>query len=211
MKLKLASSLIAVSALFSVPAQATTIVQNGSFEEFETTQLNGGGWNVYNSIPGWTTVSGAGIEVQTNPTLDTIDAQDGRAYVELDSNNNSLMSQIVSLDIGSYLLKFFYSPRNATTGDNGIDYSIAGMTGGISGPSADPLTAVGFWTEISALFRVTTAGNYALNFEATGTSNSLGGFVDNVSIAAVPVPAAGFLLFGALGGLAALRSRRKVA
>jgi hypothetical protein len=211
MKLKFSACLLAVGALFSLPAYATTIVENGSFEDFDATKLNGSGWHVYPSIPSWTAVSGAGIEIQTNPTLGTIDAQDGRAYVELDSDNNSSMTQFVNLNVGSYLLKFFYSPRNGDSGDNGIDYSIAGLTGNISGPSVDPLTGVGFWTEISALFKVTTAGSYALNFAATGTSNSYGGFVDNVSVAPVPVPAAGFLLFGALGGLAALRRRRKAA
>ena len=39
-----------------------------------------------------------------------------------------------------------------------------------------------------------------------------GGFdVDSISVSAVPLPAAGFLLVGALGGLAALRRRRKAA
>lgn len=211
MKLKISACLIAASALFSVPAYATTIVQNGSFENFDATQLNGQGWQVYSSIPSWTAVSGAGIEIQTNPTLGTIDAQDGAAYVELDSHNNSSMTQSINLNVGSYFLKFFYSPRNGNSADNGINYSIAGLTGNISGPSTNPLTGVGYWTEISAMFRVLTAGSYALNFTATGTNNSLGGFVDNVSVAAVPVPAAGFLLFGALGGLAAMRRRRAAA
>ena len=155
-------------------------------------------------------MSGAGIEIQTNPTLTTIDAQDGYAYVELDSNNNSSMKQSVYLDVGQYLLSFFYSPRNNTLGDNGIDYSIAGLSGNVSGPSAGPpSTSVGSWTEITSLFTISTAGSYDLGFAATGTSTSLGGFIDNVSIAAVPLPAAGFLLIGALGGLGFMRRFRK--
>jgi len=43
----------------------------------------------------------------------------------------------------------------------------------------------------------------------SGTGDGFG--VDGITIAAVPLPAAGFLLFGALGGLAALRRRRKMA
>ncbi|MGX0978396.1 hypothetical protein ACSSVY_004136 [Roseovarius sp. MBR-51] len=43
------------------------------------------------------------------------------------------------------------------------------------------------------------------------TQAATGGFdVDAISVSAVPLPAAGFLLVGALGGLAALRRRKQV-
>ncbi len=213
MLLKTLSAALSAAYFLSSPVHASTLVQNGSFESFDTTKLNGSGWHVFNSIPGWSLVSGAGIEIQTNPTLPTIDAQDGRAYVELDSNNNSSMSQSLYLTTGNYLLSFFYSPRTQAANDNGIDYSIAGLSGTISGPSLALGTAVGVWTEISSVFHVATDGNYALNFGASGTSNSLGGLIDNVSVtvAAVPVPAAGLMLLGALGGLAGLRRKRRIA
>ena len=206
-RLYLASA--AVGLLLSLPAQAATIVENGSFESFNAGGLNGSGWGVFASIPGWTTLSGPGIEIQTNPTLGTINAQDGLAYVELDSHNNTSMGQSVALGVGRYALSFWYSPRVSTLGDNGIDYSIAGLSGNVSGPSIIPVTAVGLWTEITSVFSISTAGSYNLVFAATGIDNSLGGLIDNVSISAVPVPAAGFLLVGALGGLAALRRRRR--
>ena len=49
------------------------------------------------------------------------------------------------------------------------------------------------------------------NVTSVTFSSSLGGNVriDDIVVAAIPVPAAGLLLFGALGGLAALRRRRK--
>lgn len=50
------------------------------------------------------------------------------------------------------------------------------------------------------------------DFTNASTKPSTGGFdVDSISVSAVPLPAAGFLLVGALGGLAALRRRRKAA
>ena len=45
--------------------------------------------------------------------------------------------------------------------------------------------------------------NYALNFYLSDGSQDL------ISVAAVPLPAAGFLLMAGLGGLAALRRKRK--
>lgn len=221
---------IALAALFAGLAsgsvvQAATIVQNGSFEIAPapgTTGLNGRlfstlttsapGWEIFTSLPGWTTVTGAGIEVQTDAAIPQTDAEFGDHYVELDSNNNSSMSQtLTNLGVGSYLLSFWYSPRTANSATNGIGYSIADLVGSVTGPGGSLNTTVGHWTEITAKFFVKTAGDYNLDFRAEGTSDSFGGFVDNVSVtvAPVPVPAAGLLLVGALGGLAALRRRRK--
>ncbi|MDZ4093446.1 MAG: hypothetical protein U1D35_00880, partial [Paracoccaceae bacterium] len=198
--MKLALAAIAAIALLSAPAGAATIVQNGSFENIPG-PLSNGNWGVFNSIPSWYTVSGGGIEIQTNPTLPTIDAQDGNNYVELDSTSNSSMEQLINLGVGRYILSFFYSPRNGDANDNGIDYGVNDLSGlplvvnlfqgNVSGPSLVPATAVGLWTRITGIFNVTTAGQYQLKFAATGTNNSLGGLIDNVSVASVPVPAAG--------------------
>lgn len=221
-------SALAFSASIASPSLSATVV-NGSFEADAGVALDGqafsslasgfgsNSWSVFSSLPGWTTVSGAGIEIQTSNTLGTINPQDGQHYVELDSNNNSAMQQTINFaSTGRYLLSFFFSPRDGDAGSNIIDYSLVGaaspvvnlLAGSVTGPaSGPPATAVGLWTQITAEFVVTQAGNYNLKFAASGTNNSLGGFVDNVSIAAVPLPAGGLLLIGALGGLVALRRR----
>jgi hypothetical protein len=59
-----------------------------------------------------------------------------------------------------------------------------------------------------------TSGNSLLLFfddDGNQADDNHDDLVVRVDIAAVPVPAAGFMLFGALGGLAALRRRRKAA
>lgn len=195
--------LAAAFVVGSLGAGHATTVTNGSFED---NPLGSGGWDVYPGIPGWTVTSGSGIEIQSSGLLG-FPAQDGSYYVELDSYNNSGISQSVSLSVGRYLLSFWYRPREGVTGTNGIDYSIAGLlaTATITG------VAPSDWIQVTAEFIVTTAGSYDLSFVASENSDSLGGLIDNVSIAAVPVPAGGLLLLGALGGLAALRRRKAIA
>jgi hypothetical protein len=224
------TAIVAATALLVGASTASAVVvTNGSFEADAGIALDGqafstlvGGapgssnsWSVFTSLPGWTTISGSGIEVQTNNTLTTINAQDGSHYVELDSNNDSAMQQTITFtSTGRYVLSFYFSPRDGNPSSNGIAYSISGglLSGSITGPgSGPPVTAVGTWTPILAEFIVTTAGSYNLVFAASPTdAGSVGGLIDNVSIAAVPVPAGGLLLLGALGGLAALRRRKTI-
>jgi hypothetical protein len=210
-------------------AQAATLVQNGDFEVdpapgsaglrngvlFGNLTTSGPGWDIYSALPGWSATGGAGIEVQTDKAVGQTDALFGEHYVELDSNNNSSMRQTVSLTAGRYLLSFWYSPRalqgNAQAQTNGVSYAIANLAGNVTGPGGLNGTTVGNWTEITGFFDVGADSTYNLDFAAVGTSDSYGGFIDNVSVAAVPVPAAGLLLVGALGGLAALRRRRAAA
>ena len=71
-------------------------------------------------------------------------------------------------------------------------------------------TSVGAWSYLSYVFSVTMAGPDTLSFSGVGDNDSLGGLLDDVSISAVPLPAGGLLLLGALGGLAAMRRRKSI-
>jgi hypothetical protein len=219
----------AISAGVFGAATASTIVTNGSFESgvpgntrglsnnafFGNLNSTGPSWDRWKNLNGWRTVVGSGIEVQSNRTLSTIDAQAGTKYVELDSTRNSGMAQTIALGIGSYMLSFWYSPRTSDPKTNGIEFSLGNALGYLTGGYATagtPATAVvGRWTKIWRIFDVKTAGNYDLRFTATGLSDSYGGLLDSVDVAKVPLPAAGFGLMAALGGLAALRRRRQKA
>ncbi len=215
---------------------SAAIVSNGGFEDLTGAQTstsgNGSGtptqaellvndlitgnWGVFGSIPDWTSTSGTGIEVQTAPTLTNVNPRTGSFYVELDSNGpgltNSAMEQSVSLQAGStYLLEFWYTPRVANNpGTNIISYGIAGSSfagGTVTGPPP----GVGTWSLVSQHFTVDADGDYLLQFAALGNDDFLGGFIDDISISAVPLPAAGFLLLGAMGGLGFMSRKRKAA
>lgn len=211
----------ALAAMIVAPATAATtsnLVTNGSFENVPSNSgdiVNAGNWDVYTSIEGWNSqagVNGSGIEVQTNPTLRFIDAQDGGRYVELDSHRgtytNSTMYQDVMLTAGTYRFSFYYSPRTRNVNSNGISYSVGSY---VSGLATGPSNGVqrGSWTEFAETFTVAGDETVRLTFSAVGRDDSLGGLVDNVSIAPVPLPAAGWMLLAGVAGLGALRGRRK--
>ncbi len=206
---------VAATMAVAVSQAQANVLENGSFEAPNL----GGGWNVYHSIPGWVTTGGSGIEIETNGTV--VNAQDGDQYVELDSYSNSAMSQAVDTVVGQfYELSFWYRPRtDGGNNDNGINVYWDGMASNSLvgfGPSSEVLnlenyiaSQMGDWTE----FRVTLQAFSewtALSFEADGENNSLGGFIDNVSLvrtASVPEPTTLALLGLGMLGLRAARRR----
>ncbi|MEM6635479.1 MAG: hypothetical protein AAF667_06265 [Pseudomonadota bacterium] len=225
-----------VAALFAVTggvAQAAT-VQNGSFDEIgdftgitdgdsngqtlsELQAGIGGTWDVYSTLPGgWTTTSGGGIELQTKATLG-VTPHSGPFYVELDSEtylgqngqvqSNSSMEQLLGdLAPGHYQLSFWYRARNKQLNTNGVSVEI------YNGALSEQLVVSNnttSWVEYVFGFEVLDgSGPLTLKFSAAGNSDEYGGFIDTVSITAVPVPAPALLLLGALAGLGALRRTR---
>ena len=129
--------------------------------------------------------------------------------VELDSNNNSSMERII--EAGDYDLKFWYSPRpGVPLTSNGIDVLLDGVsifqiTGTGTGDGSTD------WSQQYLQFSLASAG--VLRFEAIGTSESLGGYVDSIALSnAVPEPATWAMMiggFGLVGG--AMRRRGRMA
>jgi hypothetical protein len=202
----LAAAILATSLLAANTASATVILAS----TFENPQLCRGCWQVFQSADGWTKLSGAGIEIQ-NHAAGNPAANGGNQFVELDSHfagsNSSMFYQFNYT--GAVTLDFLYSPRpNIPNTSNGITVFLDNvdlMPGVITG-AGGPTTS---WTQHTRNFNV-VAGQ-RLIFSAAGTQDTLGGYLDNINITAVPEPGTWALMIGGFGlAGAALRRRRAV-
>lgn len=177
------------------------LVVNGGFED---PALPYGSWTVFSGITGWSLTSGHSIEVQNHVAGSPYE---GDQHVELDSYANSAMAQTIATVAGqNYNLSFAYSPRpSVAAGSNYINVFwngalLASPTGTTSGDTS--------WTVYNYL--VTAAGaTSVLEFSASGTSDSLGGYIDDVRLeSSVPAPASLALLGLGLLGFSGVRRKK---
>ncbi len=180
-------------------AAAQNFVTNGSFESPAI-----GGFVVVSSMPGWTLSSGTGFEIQNNvagaPFV-------GAQHIELDGNVNSGMTQTVPTATGvPYVLSVEYSPRpGVAAASNGVEVRINGAL--VATLVADgTANANTVWTKYS--FPFTATGATVVDFRAVGTSDGVGGYIDDVQcLASGPpllVPAMSPLMLGVMALLLAL-------
>ena len=192
------ASLLAAAIAAASPASAATQI---FFNDWDSTDFGAGpGFTVLPSYEGWTAVAGSGIEVQYNGVAGT--PFSGENLVELDSHNNSTMERAIGS--GTYELSFYYSPRpGIPMSSNGIDVlvngvSIFNVTGDGGGNTGWVLQTVNF----------SLAGPGTLRFAAVGTSDSLGGYIENVTLTAVPEPATWAMMIGGMGLVGTAMRRR---
>lgn len=187
----LAAAIVGISLFGAVPASAATTFTN----TWDSVDFGSGpGYIILPAYEGWTAVAG-GIEIQYNNVAGA--PYSGENFVELDANFNSTMERLI--DAGAYTLSFYYSARpGIPSSSNGIDVllnglSIYNVTGAGTGSTNWMLNTVNF----------SLAAPGSLRFAAIGTSDSLGGYLENVSLAAaVPEPATWAMMligFGVVG------------
>ncbi|HEX5377910.1 MAG TPA: PEPxxWA-CTERM sorting domain-containing protein [Phenylobacterium sp.] len=197
--LAIASAAVALATLGASAASAAVVFNS----TFEGAAVNSGHYITVNSIDGWTS-STYGIEVQ-NHIAGSPAATGGNKFVELDTNRNSSMSR--NIGAGTFDLSFLYSPRpGVASNSNGIEVwigqTLLGSYSGVGGGDTN-------WSTKNIHFA--TAGG-PLTFVATGRSDSLGGYLDNIKlVSGVPEPSTWAMMitgFGLMG--VTLRRRRLV-
>lgn len=172
--------LLAATALIAAAGTTGASAKTILFSSFDNVANapTAGGFRIYTAgtvVDGWT--AGAnGLELQASAAGAPFSSPN---HVELDTTANS--SMFVNLGAGNYKVSYFYSPRiNLPASSNTITLSIGNTL-------LDTITSTGgattAWTNRTVKFR--TSGG-ALTFAAAGTSDSRGGYLDNITISAVP-------------------------
>jgi len=161
------------------------LVINGGFE---TPDVPTGGWAVFPdaSQTSWTVESGAGLEIQDHAAGTP---HGGNQLAELDSNNSSAISQMISTVAGKqYRLTLWYSPRpNVPAGDNTIGVTVKVTSGGVTviddiiGASSAGGSDTS-WQKITYNFVATDASTKIMFSDMGNYNNSYGGYLDDISV-----------------------------
>lgn len=200
--LALAGAALAVAS----PATAQSFSNNWDSSNFGLTP----GFTIIDNYEGWfyDGGDGSGIEVQFNNVAGT--PFSGPNFVEVDSDGNIAMSHAIA-QAGTYDFTFYYSDRpNVGADSNGLEVllngaSILSVAGGAGGADTN-------WTQYTV--RLSAIANSTITFSALGNSDSFGGYIDDVALAAVPEPstwAAMILGIGAVGGTLRRRQASRAA
>ena len=194
------------ASLLAAGAASAAVVQ---FSGFETPDVAFNDYDIFDTADGWTKSAGtSGIEIQDHVAGDPAPTG-GDQFVELDSNFNSSMFYTFA-SAGTFKIDFLFSPRPGIgPASNPISLYLNGVLLAPPGTlTGGPLGATDWNAYGSNAFNAGVGDT--LLFAAEGESDSLGGYIDNITIStAVPEPATWMMMMLGFGGLGALLRRRR--
>ena len=182
--------------------RASNIVVNNSFE---SPVVPNGGWTLLSSVPGWDLASGPGIEIQNHAAGTPFD---GNQFLELDSTGESAVYQDLPTIAGAeYYLSFAFSARPGVT-VNRMGVLWDGLS--VATINADGSALADTSWHVYTFTVTASSSSTRLQFSGLGPSDSLGEYVDAVSVQTTPEPSSIMLCFGGLL-FAAARYRKHAA
>lgn len=195
--------MLAAGVIASVMTAQANLVVNGSFEDLGSGSFSGG-WNLFNSVPGWSVGTGSQA-TQLEIGLGSLYGVSGyhlNNVMELDTTANVRAQQSVAMPNAPLKVSFLYALRNSSqAAGSGLRVSY-GTTSYEFYPTSPAMTAFSFIVN-------GTGNTDDLKFEGLGPSNSYGVLIDDVSVVAVPEPSTYFAaaLLGLPLVVSAVRSR----
>lgn len=204
-KMKSLGAVVGLTALMLSPIASANLLTNGSFEESPELTQAGGGWGYFDptQISGWESEDN-NIEIW-NSGFNGVNAADGNQFAELNAHPETgiaftLFQDVVTTIGKSYNLSFAYRARN---GQESFNVSVANLDEQVLN------TNTGEWTIYSGMFTAQEELTRLMFTSVDPETETLGNFIDNVSIVAkVPEPGTLALLGLGLAGLGVFRRRR---
>ncbi len=155
------------------PACGEQLLVNG---DFESPTIANGSWQVRKVIQGWKTSFGPGLELQRHVAGKPYR---GEQFVELDSNASSgIYQDVTTHEDELYDLAFAFSARGGTTLE---DNHVRVLWNGVEVASVIAESTNPDWRVLQVQLRG-REGTSRLELEDVGVSNSLGTYVDTVSL-----------------------------
>ncbi|MEZ8859758.1 tandem-95 repeat protein [Vibrio sp. 10N.247.311.51] len=169
-----------------------TILLTESFENM----ANPAGWTVVSKDPSEVWDFTNGIEIERDGLI--VDATDGDFYAELDPHKNTVMTtSIDTSDQDSLRVEFDYNPRQDGNSSSDMTFTVGNTAitlhadGTVTAPEGISVTLDGpdnkGWYQVNAEFDVSSDATL-IAFAGAGRSDSLGAFIDNITVTGIDAP-----------------------